>query len=270
LFVDCVDLIQQSNAENRNFVVVYLHIIYLQIVHVFREPIPSCFDFFELGGDRIEPRIGFRDLHRGQRDQVGHLTLGTHQGELVLHGQRMGHFGFSVQFFLRFFSPRPGRSRLTTWTGAGTMGYPKGIPPSPPQGGGGGEQSSCQPRVGTVYACTVHLSRSFNGVFQQFRCQMVDFRFDFFDVLGGQVRVVVDRRNGVFVGVNVKSDPDPADFDDAVRLGHRVFSADLPDLGDVHVGVGDLVRNLHAQSIRVKPRIVKGFFDYFLDVRIRV
>jgi hypothetical protein len=28
----------------------------------------------------------------------------------------MGHFGFSVQFFFAFFSPRPGRSRLTTWT----------------------------------------------------------------------------------------------------------------------------------------------------------
>ena len=75
----------------------------LQVINIFREPIPSRFDFIELGGDRIEPRIRLRDFHRGQGDQVGHLGLCTHQGELVLHGQRMGYFGFFVQFFLRFF-----------------------------------------------------------------------------------------------------------------------------------------------------------------------
>jgi len=97
-----------------------LHIIYLQVVNIFRQPIPSRFDFIELGGDRIEPRIGLLDLGGGQHDQVGHLGLGAHEGELVLHGQRMGHFGFSVQFFLRFFSDFFFAStwtfRLTTWT----------------------------------------------------------------------------------------------------------------------------------------------------------
>jgi len=98
-------ILKSLNVVCNSYIIKHGHVvIHSQVVNVFSEPIPRCFDFIELRGNHIEPRIGFRDLHRGQDDQVGHLGLGAHQGELVLHGQKIGQRSFVVQFFLRFFS----------------------------------------------------------------------------------------------------------------------------------------------------------------------
>ena len=60
------------------------------VVNVFCEPIPCCFDFIELCGNHVEPCVGFDDLRGGQDDHVAQVALGADDGEVVCHGVKIG------------------------------------------------------------------------------------------------------------------------------------------------------------------------------------